>query len=369
MDDARAQRLRLATCDELHHGAACRLSVDLERWTGAAAEGPGAVELGVPADALEVARGLLPEARATARRLEAAAERAGARVVTLGEPGYPEAFGPLDLPPPAVWIAGELPDAPAVAIVGARRASPYGTEIAAWLATEVARAGATVVSGFAIGVDAAAHRGALEAPAGSTVAVLGCGLGVDYPRGHRPLGERIRTRGALLTEFAPGRAPRPWQFPVRNRLIAALAQAVVVVEGAPRSGSLVTARLAADLGRDLLAVPGRVTDELALGPNALIADGAAPVLTPNDLLDAIGLGELGATSNSRPPSAAPEPPPGLAPAARALWLAAAADPAPAETLAARAGLSIDRALATLLELELAAHLRRSPDGSYGPRLP
>ncbi|HSM14983.1 MAG TPA: DNA-processing protein DprA, partial [Thermoanaerobaculia bacterium] len=267
--DRRSLRLALAGCEALHHAVACRLGATLEGWSehGAGPPDPAlALELGVPAPALALALALRGRADSAAARLERAAAAEGARVATLGEPGYPAAFAVLDLPPPAVWTAGELDEAPAVALVGARRASPYGLEIARWLARGAAEAGATVVSGFAVGIDAAAHRGALDAPRGRTVAVLGCGLGVDYPRGHRELGERIRRQGALLTEFAPRRSPRGWQFPVRNRLIAALARAVVVVEGAPRSGSLITARLALDLGRELLAVPGRLTDELSLAP-------------------------------------------------------------------------------------------------------
>ena len=151
---------------------------------------------------------------------------------------------------------------------------------------------------------------------------------------------------------------------MRNRLIAALARAVVVVEAAPKSGSLVTARLALELGRELLAVPGRLTDELALGPNALLADGAAPALVPADLLDAIGLERAPAGSTRGP--APGGPPPGLDADGRALWTAAADEARAAEALAAAAGLAIERALVALLSLELGGHLRRFPDGRYGP---
>jgi DNA processing protein len=212
----------------------------------------------------------------------------------------------------------------------------------------------TVVSGFAVGVDAAAHAGALER--GATVAVLGCGHDVDYPAGHRELGARIARSGARVSEFPPGTSPSPWQFPVRNRLIAALGRACVVVEAAPRSGSLVTARLALELGREVLAVPGRVVDELALGVNALLADGARPVLDPRDVLEAIGM---------RAPAAQPAPEPrGLAADPLALWRAALAEPAACERLAERAGLPVARALVAALELELTGLVRRRPDGAY-----
>ncbi len=377
MSDPEQRRLRiaLAAAASVSLPAACRLGAELERWAGGGPDRPAASALGVPGAALRAALELRGRAREIAHRVESEAAEHGARVVTRADPGYPDAFGDLDLPPPAVWIAG-APEAafegPGVAIVGARRASPYGLEMASWLARGAAVGGARVISGFAVGVDAAAHRGALEAD-GRTVAVLGCGLGVDYPRGHRGLGKAIRRRGALITEFPPGREPRAWQFPVRNRLIAALARAAVVVEAAPHSGSLVTARLAMELGRDLLAVPGRVTDELALGPNALISDGATPALTPRDLLDAVGLpaDSRGATPErpdaaaaSGRESSAAEPPPGLAAPARVLWEAAGSGPASAEALAARAGMPVERALAALLELEITGHLRRSADARY-----
>jgi DNA processing protein len=252
-------------------------------------------------------------------------------------------------------VQGGLPDAPAVAVVGARKASDYGLEIAGWLGRELAAAGVTVVSGFAAGIDAAAHRGALET--GATVAVLGCGLDFDYPRGQLELAARIVAGGgARLTEFPVGREPATWHFPVRNRLIAALARACVVVEAAPRSGSLVTARLALELGREVLAVPGRVTDELALGTNALIADGARPALDPRDVLEAIGLEPV--------PGARAREPRGLAAEALALWRAARESPGACDRLAERAGLAVERALVAALELELAGHLRRRADGVY-----
>jgi DNA processing protein len=326
--------------------------------TPAAAAAERARALGVPPAALLAALALRAGAAAAADAAERAAAARGAVLATAGEAGFPAALAALDLPPPALWIAGTPPAGPAVALVGARKASRYGLEIAGWLARGLAQGGATVVSGFAIGVDAAAHRGALAEPAGRTVAVLGTGLDVDYPRGHRELGARIRSQGALVTEFPPGLGPRRWQFPVRNRLIAALADAVVVVEAAPRSGSLVTARLALDLGRDLYAVPGRLTDELALGTNALLGAGAAPALGPADLLERLGLD----AAPGRPPAPA-APPAGLAGTARALWLAAA-EPAAAEALAARAAVAIDRALAALLELEIEGHVRRLADARY-----
>ena len=351
--------IALAADPALPRPAACRLGLALGALRRARRT-EDLVALGLPARAAASALALPGAARELARREEAAAARLEARILTALDAELPAALAELALPPPALWVAGEIPALPAVAVVGARAASPYGLEIAGWFGRELAGAGALVVSGFALGVDGAAHRGALEAEGGRTLAVLGCGLGVDYPRPHARLGREIRAQGALVTEFPCGLAPEPWRFPVRNRLIAALARALVVVEAAPKSGSLITARLALDLGREVLAVPGRLTDELALGPNALLADGAAPALAPGDLLEAIGL-ESGRAP--RRAAVAIPLPAGLTPPARAL--AAAVDPvapAAAEELAARAGLAIDVALGALLELELTGVVRRLPGG-------
>ena len=172
-----------------------------------------------------------------------------------------------------------------VTIVGARRATSYGREVARELARELAAAGIIVVSGLAFGVDACAHRGALDA--GRTIAVLGCGPDSAYPAAHRALWRQIVEKGLVISEFPPGAAPWRWTFPARNRIMAALAGMTVVVEAAARSGSLITADLAADLGRDLGAVPGPVTSRASAGPNNLLAGGACVVRDAQDILDAM----------------------------------------------------------------------------------
>jgi DNA processing protein len=260
-----------------------------------------------------------------------------------------------------------------VAIVGSRRADPYGREVAELFGRELAEAGLAVVSGFARGIDAAAHRGALSAerPAdeptepgdGSclTAAVLGSGLGVDYPREHRRLGERIAAGGSLVSEFPCGLEPRAWHFPVRNRLIAALAGATLVVRAAPRSGSLITARFALDLGREVLAVPGRIFEERSAGTNALIADGAHPALAPRDVLEVLGAAPPMAGTGG--PARAAEPlPPGLR--GRALAAMVPGDAVAPEALAAGLGEPVDRVLGALLELELEGRIRREPGPAY-----
>src|SRR3954470_8876109 len=173
----------------------------------------------------------------------------------------------------------------AVTIVGARRATSYGREVARELGRELAAAGMVVVSGLAFGIDACAHRGAIDA--GRTIAVLGCGPDVAYPASHRSLWRQICERGLVLSEFPPGAPPWRWTFPARNRIMAALAGMTVVVEGAERPGSLITADLAADLGRDLGAVPGPITSRSSAGPNNLLAGGACLVRGAQDVLDAM----------------------------------------------------------------------------------
>jgi DNA processing protein len=173
----------------------------------------------------------------------------------------------------------------AVTVVGARRATAYGREIARELGRELASAGLVVVSGLAFGIDACAHRGALDA--GRTIAVLGCGPDVPYPASHRSLWRRICERGLVISELPPGATPWRWTFPARNRIMAALTGMTVVVEAAARSGSLITTDLAADLGRDLGAVPGPVTSRASAGPNALLAGGACVIRDAQDVLDAM----------------------------------------------------------------------------------
>jgi DNA processing protein len=250
-----------------------------------------------------------------------------------------------------------------VAVVGSRRADAYGREAADLFARALAAAGVTVVSGFAQGIDAAAHRSALAAPGGRTVAVLGCGLGVDYPRGHGRLADEIAGRGAVMTEFPCGLIPRAWHFPLRNRSLAALAAGTLVVQAALRSGSLITARHALDLGRDVWAVPGRIFDESSLGANALIREGAQLVQHPADLLELL-LPTAAAAQLALPPaSPEPEPPPGFA--GQVLAEIPPGAPRLAEEIAARLESPVDRVLAALLELELAGWVKRMPGPVYG----
>ena len=198
-----------------------------------------------------------------------------------------------DAPREALYARGEhvqkALDAPTIAVVGARACSGYGAHVARTLGRDLAAAGITVISGLARGVDAEAHRGALDA-AGRTVAVLGCGIDRDYPAAHAELARRIAETGGIVAEYAPGVEPAPWRFPARNRIIAALADAVVIVEARSRSGALITVDLAMEIGRPIYAVPGEITSALSDGTNNLLRRGqAAAITSARDVLDALGI--------------------------------------------------------------------------------
>jgi DNA processing protein len=198
--------------------------------------------------------------------------------------GYPPLLSALT-PAPELWLRGTIvaDDALAVAIVGARRASAYGLEVAEQLASDLAARGVTIVSGFARGIDTAAHRGALTA-GGRTIAVLGAGIDVVYPPENVALAREVAAHGALLTQFPPGTPPLPYNFPTRNRTLAALALGVIVVEAAERSGSLITAGFAGDLGREVFAVPGKITSPMSAGAHRLLRDGATLVERWSDVV-------------------------------------------------------------------------------------
>src|SRR5438445_7458074 len=201
-----------------------------------------------------------------------------------GERNYPELLGAIPSPPP-LFVRGTITadDALAVAIVGARAATPYGVEVAERLAAELAARGVTIVSGLARGIDAAAHRGALDA-GGRTLAVLGCGIDVVYPPERGALARAIEAQGALVSQFARGAPALAGHFPARNRTLAGLSLGVVVVEAAERSGALITAGFAGDLGREVFAVPGRITSAMSAGTNRLIQDGAKLITCWQDVV-------------------------------------------------------------------------------------
>jgi DNA processing protein len=286
--------------------------------------------------------------------------RAGLAAVCRHEDDYPQSLRDDRAAPPIVSWTGALETGPAVAVVGSRKPSPDGLEVARALGRGLAAAGVTVVSGMALGVDSAAHEGALQA-GGPTIAVLAGGADVAYPRSKRALHGRIREHGAVLSEAPPGFVPRRWCFPARNRIIAGLASATIVVQAAARSGSLITAELAMDLGRDVGAVPGSPLDWRSAGANALLRDGATVVRDAVDALDlALGVGHgLGTDADARTA--------GLDPALRTLLGKLGEGKTTIDALALTPA-EADAALIGLTELEILGLVTRGPGGTYRPAL-
>lgn len=266
----------------------------------------------------------------------------GVELVIEDDDRYPPSL--TELPDRPLWLfcRGAVDPAPGVAVVGSRRATRYGIEIARTIGARVGRAGWSVVSGLAAGIDTAAHTGAIDVQ-GTTTAVLGSGIDVWYPRRNRALGEQIvADGGAVISEFPPGTVPEPWRFPARNRIISGLAKVVIVVEAAVRSGALITARLALEHGRSVMAVPGDLARETSAGTNLLIRDGAHPLTELDALVEELEL-MIG------PAPTAPVPA-----RDRTDGLLAHLGPTsvPIDDLAASVGLPVDQLLVQLTHLEL-----------------
>lgn len=326
--------------------------------------------------------------------------RTGNTLLTLEDPAYPSALLNLHDPPPLLYVSGQLEwlHSPSLAIVGSRNATPQGIEDTGRFAGELARAGLAIVSGLALGIDAAAHRGALAA-GGATVAVVGTGIDLVYPATHRTLAREIAAHGAIVSEWPLGTPAKPAHFPQRNRLIAGMTKGVLVVEAALRSGSLITARLANEMGRDVFAIPGSIHAPLSLGCHHLLKDGAMLTETSDDVLEGLGLARSHAvraeetqerratrrreaadtrraTARPRsqpkptlplfdPPPASPEPPSrALSAGARRVLEALGHAPAALEILAARTEMDSATLQGALLELELGGCLAVLPGGRY-----
>jgi DNA processing protein len=311
------------------------------------------------------------EALAFLESFDADAERErldlpGALAVCAHAHAYPALLGELDDPPAVLFGAGRpdalvaLRDEPAVAVVGTRRASPYGAEVAYSLGRGLGASGVPVVSGLALGIDATAHRGCLDGR-GLPLAVLACGPDVAYPRRHRSLHERIRAAGVVLSELPPGTAPFLWAFPARNRIMAGLARMTVVVEAAQPSGSLITSDFARDLGRSVAAVPGRVTSRFAHGTNGLLRDGAVPITGTEDVLD-----ELFGVDVRRPPASVVRAPLPEDPVLREV-LDAAEQSDSIDSIAERTGRGAPEIRAALGRLEVDGHVVRRALGGWERR--
>jgi DNA processing protein len=280
----------------------------------------------------------------------------GLTPIAWSDPAYPPPLSAIIDPPPVLWTRGSPAalERPAVAIVGARAASPYALDVAERLAADLAACGVTIVSGLARGVDSAAHRGALSAGQ-STIAVLGCGADTVYPPEHATLARAIEPHGMILSELVPGTRPLPQFFPQRNRIISGLSRAVVIVEAGERSGSLITARCALEQGRDVFAVPGNVLSGRNRGGHALLRDGAKIVETSDDILEELtGIGS-GVPSPDRPPAPCHDPLLACLPPGEACDL---------DGISERSGLGPARLLPRLFELELQGLVRRAGAGRF-----
>jgi len=308
------------------------------------------------------------EALAFLEALDADAERdrladGGFSALCIHAPAYPPLLHDLSDPPAVLFGAGRpdrfdaLRDEPAVAVVGTRRASPYGTEVAYAIGRGLGASGVPVVSGLALGIDGTAHRGCLDG-GGIPVAVVACGPDVVYPRRHRGLHERINERGIVLSELPPGTEPYRWSFPARNRIMAGLARLTLVVEAADPSGSLITADFAKDLGRCVAAVPGRVTSSVARGTNSLLKEGAAAITGTDDVLDELfGVGVRKAPALRAPPAGPDDP------LLRAV-LDAADRCSSVEAIARATGRDAAQTRAALGRLEADGHLVRRDLGGW-----
>lgn len=368
-----------------------------------------------PFEALAAAAGteaaraaLAPPAANFAQQVAAVAAwcaQPGHALVTLADPAYPPRLLTMPDPPALLYVQGRLDllHARSVAVVGSRSATPQALEDATRFARTLAAAGVTVVSGLASGVDGAAHQGALD-ERGGTVAVIGTGADLVYPAGHHALAAQIASRGAIVSEWPLGTPARSANFPQRNRVIAALVEGVIVVEAAMRSGSLITARLANEMGRDVFALPGSVHAPLSRGCHRLIKEGAQLVETPEEVLEALRFTQpaprarrtraprerdstdamtLPLEFEARPPrlardnaqseppaeaarsrAAATARPAALAPEAHALLAALGHAPATLEILAQRTDMTEAALQATLLQLELAGHVSALPGGRF-----
>ena len=278
----------------------------------------------------------------------------GFRFVPRSDARFPPLLRAIHDPPPGLFLRGEaeveLLAHPAVAIVGARACSAYGRQIARALGRDLAAAGLVVVSGLARGIDAEAHRGALEG-GGTTVAVLGCGIDRDYPAAHRDLAREIARTGLVVSEYPPGVEPAPWRFPARNRIVAGLCAAAVVVEARERSGALITADFALEEGREVFAVPGEITSALSAGANALLRLGATPLTGAGDVLESYGLEHVAAAVRK------------VGAAATSVLARVREGAAGADELGRRTGLGAGELAAALTELELAGAVQVE-DGIY-----
>lgn len=302
----------------------------------------------------ELSETLLALIDTTAEWLAAGTEEAPRQILTLGDPGYPNALLETADPPLLLYLQGNsaLLSTPSLAVVGSRNPTPQGKENARSFSAHLSQAGLTIVSGMAMGIDGAAHEGGLTG-SGRTVAVVGTGLDRVYPRRHLELAHRIASQGLIISEYSLGMPPLPNNFPLRNRIISGLTRGTLVVEAALQSGSLITARLASEAGRDVFAIPGSIHSPQSRGCHALIKQGAKLVDSAQDVLDELPW-HVPAATNAAAPSVDPDR--GSDPLLQAIGF----DPVNLDALVARTGWPAPQLSARLLELELAGEVARLP---------
>jgi len=300
----------------------------------------------------------------------AQAQALGCRLLTWDEPEYPARLREIYDPPPLLYVLGniELLRRHSVAIVGARRPTPYGNQMAERLARDLADRGLVICSGLARGIDSSAHHGALSSPTGTTIGVLGCGIDVVYPKENKKIFEEMQKRGAIITEFPMGTFPAPQNFPIRNRIIAGMTLGVVVVEGAQYSGSLITARLAMEFGREVYGVPGNATQPSSFGPNQLIKQGAKLVTGWEDVVEELPTpvrAELVPVETATSEERASLVEESLAPEQRSIYELLSLDAARhVDELVETSGLSSSEVLAALFDLEMKGVVRQLPGKQF-----
>ena len=292
-------------------------------------------------------------------------ELSGNHLITLADVRYPRALLHISDPPILLYAKGRIAllQAPSVAVVGSRNATTQGVLNAEHLSAAISVAGITICSGLALGIDAAAHRGGLRHHGASTIAVIGTGIDIIYPARNRELAHRIAVEGCIISEYPLGTPAIASNFPRRNRLISGLSQAVLVVEAAAQSGSLITARVAAEQGRDVFAIPGSIHSPLSKGCHQLIKQGAKLVESAQDVLDEL-VGGLGAMQMTPHPNTSAIAPATLCASQSALLTALGFDPVDGDALAARTGMDAATLSVDLLALEMAGLLEQLPGGSY-----
>jgi DNA processing protein len=300
----------------------------------------------------------------------AQAQAAGCRLLTWDEPEYPQRLREIYDPPPLLYVLGniELLRHHLISVVGARRPTPYGNQMAERLARDLADRGLVISSGLARGIDSSAHKGALSSSTGSTIGVLGCGIDIVYPKENKKIFEEMSKRGAIISEFPMSTFPAPQNFPIRNRIIAGMALGVVVVEGAQYSGSLITARLAMEFGREVYGVPGNATQPSSFGPNQLIKQGAKLVTGWEDVVEELPTpvrAELLPVESANSEERTLLLQESLSPPERSLYdLLAEDESRHIDDLVELSGLTSSEVLAALFDLELKGVIRQLPGKQF-----